>query len=402
MTHGGVVVLRPGLEWEFPREEYEQRTKKARDLMAAERLDALLITWDRNIRYFTGFYTQGWINPSRPRYFLLPLEGEPVAIVPSGQAIGFRQTSWVTDIRTWPAPRPQDDGFSLIVDAIRSRVTRKGRLAVESGLEMRIGTPVAEYLKIRDALDDVAFVDATPVIRPLRNVKSPAELAYMRRMSQIASDAFDDFARVFGPGQTERSVYRTFHRLLIDHGADEVPYVIPVGGPHGYDQINTAPSDRVLATGDLLLVDVCASLRGYFADFDRNFALGRAADEFVEAYALAFEATQAGIDAVRPGRTAEDVFGAMAKVLDPAGRPQLPSGRMGHGVGMDSAEPPSLMPDDHTVLQEGMVLAIEPFVTLPAMEQMPWRLMVHEEDVVVTQTGCEVLSRRAAPELPIL
>jgi Xaa-Pro dipeptidase len=356
----------------------------------------------RNLRYFTGFYTQGWINPSRPRYFLLPLEGEPVAVVPSGQAIGFRRMSWVTDVRAWPAPRPHDDGFSLIVDALRSRVTRKGRVAVETGLEMRMGTPVGEYLRIRDALGDVDFVDATPIIRPLRNVKSAAELACMRQMSQIASNAFDDFARTFTAGQTERSVYRTFHKLLLEHGADEVPYVIPVGGPHGYDQINTAPSDRVLGTGDLLLVDVCASLRGYFADVDRNFALERTADEFIEAYALAFEATQAGIDAVRPGRTAEDVFRAMAKVLDPAGRPQLPSGRMGHGVGMDSAEPPSLMPGDHTVLEEGMVLAIEPFVTLPGVETMPWRLMVHEENVAVTQTRCELLSRRVAPNLPII
>ena len=81
--------------WEFPREEYEQRVQKARDAMSAERIDCLLISGDRNLRYFTGFYTQGWINPSRPRYFVLPPESDPVAILPSGQAVGFRKMSWV-------------------------------------------------------------------------------------------------------------------------------------------------------------------------------------------------------------------------------------------------------------------------------------------------------------------
>ena len=365
-------------------------------------IDCLLITGNRNLRYFTGFYTQGWINPSRPRYFVLPLRSDPIAILPSGQEAGFRKMSWVADVRTWPAPRPEDDGFSLAVDALRTAVQPKGRIASEIGLEMRMGTPVGEYLKIREALPEAVFADATSVIRPLRSIKSPAELAYMREMSRIASAAFRDFSRTLAPGQTERAVYRTFHKLLIDLGADEIPYVIPVSGPQGYDQINTAPSDRVLATGDLLLVDVCASLRGYFADLDRNFALGKTTDDFVDAYALAYEATQAGIEAVRPGRTAEDVFQAIAGVVDPGGRPELPSGRMGHGVGMDSAEPPSLMPCDRTVLKEGMVLAIEPFVTLPGVGTMPYRLMVHEENVVVTSTGYALLSERASSTLPIL
>lgn len=91
------VVAAPAREpaWEFPREEYEQRVQKARDAMSAERIDCLLISGDRNLRYFTGFYTQGWINPSRPRYFVLPPESDPVAILPSGQAVGFRKMSWV-------------------------------------------------------------------------------------------------------------------------------------------------------------------------------------------------------------------------------------------------------------------------------------------------------------------
>lgn len=114
--------------WEFPPEEYEGRVRRARSLMQAAGIDALFLTSEKNIRYLTGFYTQVWVSPTRPRYVVLPLEGEPVAVVPTGNAPGFRATSWITDVQTWPAPRPADDGVSLVVAAIRGRVRPVGRV----------------------------------------------------------------------------------------------------------------------------------------------------------------------------------------------------------------------------------------------------------------------------------
>jgi Xaa-Pro aminopeptidase len=175
-----------------------------------------------------------------------------------------------------------------------------------------------------------------------------------------------------------------------------------VSGAHGYEQINMGPTDRRLEAGDLLVIDVGATWRGYFCDFDRNFALGRATDEARAAYARVFEATEAGLAVVRPGRTAAEVWRAMASVADPAGRRDTPVGRMGHGLGLDLTEPPSLAPDDATVLEAGMVITLEPSLTLPGLGGMARRLMVHEEDVVVTPTGCELLTRRAAAELPVV
>ena len=139
-----------------------------------------------------------------------------------------------------------------------------------------------------------------------------------------------------------------------------MPYLVPVSGPAGYDQINMGPTDRVLAPGDVIVIDVGATRGGYFCDFDRNFALGRAPDDVRAAYERVHAATEAGLAAVRPGRTASDVFGAMAAVLKPEPGAATPVGRMGHGLGLDLTEPPSIAPGDRTVARGGHGPDLEP------------------------------------------
>jgi Xaa-Pro aminopeptidase len=389
-------------DWEFAPAEYRRRAEAARRGMAAAGVDCLFLTSEKNIRYLTGFHTQFWVSPTRPYYVLLPAADEPVAIAPGNFVPGFRTTSWIADIRSWPAPRPADDGVSLAIEALGASARAGGRIGVELGPESRLGMPVGDFLRIREALDGRAFVDAGPLLRSLRMVKSAEEVARLRRAAEIACDGFDRLAERLGPGLSERDVYHLFHRILVELRADKVPYLVPVSGPHGYDQASMGPTDRRLGEGDLLTIDVGATWRGYFSDFNRNFAIRRATDEFRRAYARAFEATEAGIAAVRPGRTAADVWRAMAAVADPGGRAENPAGRMGHGLGLDLTEPPSLAAGDATVLEEGMVLTIEPILILPAAGGMPWRRMIHEEEVVVTRGGCELLTRRAAPALPVV
>jgi Xaa-Pro aminopeptidase len=364
-------------------------------------IDCLFLTSEKNIRYLTGFHSQTWISPTRPRYVLLPVEGEPVAIVPTSNEAGIRATTWLEDVRTWPAPRPADDGVSLIVEALRELAIRRGGVAAEIGPEMRVQMPLADFRRIEAALA-APFLDAGPVLRPVRMIKSVDEVARVRRSAEYASEAFARLAPRLRPGLTERDVARILHMQLVELGADSVPYLVPVSGPHGYDQINMGPTDRPLARGDLLIIDVGATWRGYFCDFDRNFAFGHASAEMRDAYVRVFAATEAGLAAVQPGCTAAEVWRAMASVVDPGGQAATPVGRMGHGLGLDLTEPPSLAPDDHTILEPGMVITLEPSLALPGAAGLTRRLMVHEENIVVTPTGCEILTRRAPPELPIV
>ena len=106
--------------------------------MVAAGVDCLFLTSEKNIRYLTGFHSQTWVSPTRPRYVLLPVEGEPVAVVPTSNVPGIRATTWLEDVRAWPAPRPADDGVSLVVDALRSlagpaRPRRRGDRSRDAG-----------------------------------------------------------------------------------------------------------------------------------------------------------------------------------------------------------------------------------------------------------------------------
>ncbi|HTR15638.1 MAG TPA: M24 family metallopeptidase, partial [Acetobacteraceae bacterium] len=136
-----------------------------------------------------------------------------------------------------------------------------------------------------------------------------------------------------------------------------------------------------------------------YCDFDRNFAFGPVADVARRAHDLVHSATEAGIAAARPGRSAGDVWRAIAAELGEEAVRGASVGRMGHGMGLALTEPPSIHPNDTTVLEPGMVITIEPGMAYAADGGR--RIMVHEENVVVAEDGAPLLlTVRAPPAMP--
>jgi Xaa-Pro aminopeptidase len=170
-----------------------------------------------------------------------------------------------------------------------------------------------------------------------------------------------------------------------------------VAGPDGYDDIIMGPTDRATRPGDLLIVDTGTTYDGYFCDFDRNFAFGEPSDAAKRAHETLWRASAAGIAAARPGATASDVWRAQAAVLEAGGSLGSNVERLGHGLGLRLTESPSNTPGDDTLLEPGMVLTIE-----PGMAHRPGCMIVHEENLVVREGGAELLTRRAARELPVV
>ncbi len=387
---------------QFSSLEFERRVERARAEMTAARLDALLITSEANFRYFTGFDSQTWISPTRPRYFVLPRCAPPVAIVPASNLSGMRATSWIPDVRTWQAPNPSDDGISLVASALGECRGSHGAIGAEIGPESRLGMPVADFLRLRQMIAPTEIRDGGAAMSAVRMIKSSSEIDRIRRAAQILSDGLEALPGFLREGVTEREVCSTLHLDLIRRGADRVPYLVGVSGHSGYDNTNVGPTDRVLMSGDVLYIDVGCTIDGYFCDFDRHFSFGPPSADVRRAFDAVYHATDVGIAAVRPGQRASDVWQAMADSLSGAGCAGANIGRMGHGVGLLLTEAPSLSRSDLTVLRPGMVLTIEPGATYTVPGSNTVKMMVHEENLVITDTGVELLSRRAPTEMPIV
>lgn len=372
---------------DFPPAEFQSRTARAQDAMAAEQLDALWLTTEAEVRYFTGFRTLFWQSPTRPWHVIIPRDGPPIAVIPEIGAALMRET-WVADIRTWASPDPEDDGVSLLVDALSGY----RRIGMPMGVESSLRMPLLDFERVRTKLQ-CEFVDATPLILLLRSAKSEAEIALIRQICSYACGAFEQAPNLFHAGQPLNEVFRAFRIALLQAGAEDVPYVVGGAGQGGYGDVISPPDTTPLTKGDVLMLDTGSSLNGYFCDFDRNFAIGRADDNAQRAHETLWQATEAGLAAAKPGATCADLFNAMEGVI--GGGSDV--GRLGHGLGTQLTEWPSLTSWEHTPLHTGMVMTLE-----PSMEIGPGKMMVHEENIVITSDGCELLTRRTPPELHII
>ena len=308
------------------------------------------------------------------------------------------QTTWVTDIRTWPAPCPEDDGVSLLHSVLTSLPRRFGKIGWEMGRESIIRMPILDFDRLRKNISGIEFVDGSALVWGLRMVKSEGEIDKIREACRIGSDAFDRFLQVVRYGDTEVDIAREFRKSAFDCGADNAPFVSVCSGPGGYSQVIAGPQETAQTDGQIMFVDTGLQFDAYFCDFDRNFAFGHISDAARRANEVVWNATQAGIDAARPGITAEDLWAAQNRVLEAAGAASGNDvGRSGHGLGMHLTEPPSNMPGDNTLLKPGMVMTVE-----PGLEFAPGKMIVHEENLVITEDGCELLTRRAPVEMPVI
>jgi Xaa-Pro aminopeptidase len=380
----------------FTQTEFEARTERAQRMMRALEVDAILLTTEPHVRYFSGFLTQFWQSPTRPWFLLLPLSGKPIVVIPTIGVAGMQQT-WIDDIRSWSSPQPQDDGVSLLLSTIRELPRRFGRLGMTLGMESHLRMPANDYKLLATQLGDIELVDCAEPMLNLCSIKSSAEVEKIRYICELTSDSFIALPGFARTGQSEREILRSMRIDLLQRGADHTPYIVSASGKDGYGDIIMGPSDRPLEDGDILIVDTGTVYDGYFCDFDRNYAFGFASDMAKQAYATVFHSTEAGLIAARPGATTTDVWQAMWSVLEAGGARGNDVGRMGHGLGAQLTEWPSLTASDHTTLEPGMVITLE-----PGMEFEAGKLMVHEENILITDSGAELLSKRAAADLPVI
>ena len=374
----------------FNIDQFEKSTLRAQQLMQHHGLDALLLTTETNVRYFTGFLTRFWESPTRPWYLIIPPKGGPIAVIPSiGEALMSK--TWVEDIRTWPSPDLKDDGISLLSDTLEE-IAKNKNIGLPSGTETYVRMPQTDLKKLSQ---NVKLTSDFDIVKKLRMTKSNEEIDKIENACRIAEEAFRRVPEIAFENVNLDEVFRKFQVLCLEAGADWVPYLAGGADTEGYDDVISPAKVAPLKKRDILMLDTGLVWDGYFCDYDRNWSVGPPSKIVSAAYSQLLEASDAAFEIAKPGATASDLFHAMNSILT-QNSSGTDAGRLGHGVGMSLTEWPSLIPDDHTVLEQGMVLSLEPGITLND------RIIVHEENIEITETGARYLSLKAEKDLTVI
>lgn len=348
---------------------FDERRRLVAGGLAARKLDALLVSFSPNLRYLSGFTGSSGV--------LLVLPGRSILFTDPRYTIQAAQES-SCQLRIAKGP--------LVVD-VATAIKRHGlkRIGYEPA---RMTCDFYESLKSR--LPMRASLEAAPGwIEELRAVKSPAEIALIRRSVETNSRAFEQAAARVKPGMKEQDLAAELEYRMRRLGAEKPSFETIVAGGVRSALPHAQPTAAPLQSG-LVVVDMGAVQDGYCSDMTRMLFLGTPGAKVKRAYRAVLEAQLAAIDAVRPGIRTGRVDAAARNVLKGYGLDRAFVHSTGHGLGLEIHEPPRIGKRDKTSLQSGMAITIEPGVYLEGLGGI--RI---EDTVVVTDRGCEILTPTA-------
>ena len=343
------------------------RIARAAALAASAGLDGLLIAPGPDLRYLTGYSP---LSAAERLMVLVVRPGEePVFVLPSferGDAPdGLRYVEWV-------------DGEDPYRAA--AKLLGAGRYAVSDA------TWALHVLGLQAAAADASLVSMSAGLPLLRAVKDADELARMARAGAAVDAAFGALLDVPFAGRTERDVGEELTGLLREHGHDSVDFIIVGSGPNGANP-HHGVSDRVIAEGDMVVLDFGGFVAGYGSDTTRTVHVGEASDEHQRVHDVVRQAQQVGVEAVRPGVACQDVDRGVRAHIVAAGYGEYFTHRTGHGIGVETHEQPYIVEGSTQPLEPGMCFSIEPGIYLP--RQFGVRI---EDIVAVTDDGVRRLN----------
>ena len=380
---------------DFPKEEFVNRISKIQEKLEKESIQAVIITSPSNFRYFSGLDSNFWESPTRPWFLVISQKNSIKAIVPSIGMTAIEKTL-IKDIEVWQSPNPNDEGVTALKKIIKS-FPKNSNIGFELANETHLRMNIQDFINIREELSDYNFVDASKVIWNLRKIKSKIEIENITKICSIANKVFDNFPEKIYANITEREAASIFKNELIKSGADYIMYMACASGQGGYDQIISNPTEKKLESGDILIIDTGSTLNGYFCDFDRNFGFGKINKNSIDAYRRLWEATELTLENIKPGISCSEIYYLLSKNLVSKEKNVASVGRMGHGLGLQLTEPPSIMENDKTIIKENMIITLEPSIELSKN-----LILVQEENLLITKNGYKLLSTRTPEKLPII
>ena len=357
----GVVVSR-----------HSDRRDRLRRLLRSAAADDLLVTHPANVTYLTGFTGDSSYLLLMPRDEVMISDGR------YAQQLAEECPDLSTEIR-----RPGVEILPMVAQVVGAVKLRT--LAIEAA-----SMTVAFLGELSKQLPQVEIVPTSSLVEGLREIKDRDEITQIRQAIDLAERAFAVVRAGLRPDCTEKQVAHELERQIRLFGGAGCSFTPIVGvGPRGALP-HARLSDHRVEESDIVLIDWGARGELYVSDLTRVLVTAKISPKLERVYGVVLKAQEAAISSIRPGAVLKEIDAAARNVISDAGFGKFFTHGLGHGIGLEIHEGPRFAPNQERQLKAGMVVTVEPGIYLPQ-----WGGVRIEDDVLVTRTGCEVLSHVA-------
>jgi Xaa-Pro aminopeptidase len=375
------------------REIFEKARKDRRDLFPKERfgaslseakLDGVVASSQANVTYTGGVWTP---DPLLWTFVVTTASGRQSVITNEADAFVYRNYSWITDIREFRfGPESSQRAVQLLVDTLDDLGLSNAAVGTESGT---LAPWISAHLS--RALPEVSWRDAAALFERCRQIKTPAEQNILRLATYMTSKAIETAFALSRAGEFEKQLANRMQSHVLALGADALGHLHVASGLHS-TIVHCMPLESPMEPGEVVHVDFGAAFAGYRTDISRNAVIGRPTSRQAEIYRLLREIEELLFEKLRPGVKASEIYD-FAQRQHESRSLVYPWGTQGHSTGLGVHEGFEFAKAEETLLEEGMVVNVEPTHIEPGDARY------HIEDsVLITRDGCEVLSRFSVVE----
>jgi len=386
-----------GRHRDFGGQEYARRAELVREALAREGLDGLILTHEPNIRWLVGYHitlSKGvkWMNTA----VVFPREPDRGSALMLARDANGQDLAHVDEVRFWDGgTEPPFDSYAepagVLAEAIRRRGLESGRIGMELGAGMRVDLAQNDIAALREALPGITAVDFTAALWRLRSIKSEAEVECLRKAAGITLEGYGHAFAMVKEGMTEKELAAIICSKWLELGAEGIGFMTIVSDWRAFSYTHVGPWDTPIRAGEIVNVDGGCVVKGYCADVFRMVCVGAPRDaEERRLIECIITAKNDAIAAIRPGVRSGEVFSAAERTLREAGFGHVVGDTtIGHGLGLELHELPTLTQGSEVEIRENMVLCVEPW-TVDYSDCSMGRNF--EDTVRVTLDGTELLT----------
>lgn len=351
--------------------------KRLQQTLRRKKLDAVLVTEPYNRRYLSGYRAVDHNIGESAGVLLVPAKGTPFLLTDSRFELQAQEEAAGYTVTLYPR------GLTKLLAQMLPTLSIR-RLGFESHYMLHATACRLEKMANKA---HVELIPLTDLIERMRIIKTDDEIAIIKKSVRLNEQVFQLVYNTIEPGMTEREIALAIELTMHELGAEEASFETIVAFGSNAARPHAVPTDRVLQTGDLVLIDMGLVYEGYCSDMTRTVVAGRPSETFRKRLRIVRQAQLAGIAVIRAGTRCADVDRAARRVIADAGYGSVFGHALGHGVGMAVHEEPRLSSRSRKKLRSGMVVTVEPGIYLPE-----WGGIRLENMVVVREDGCESLN----------